>query len=139
MKLDLVGQTFRELTVLARAGSRKRLKNGVVSNGSKTWDCLCSCGVHLIVDTESLRSGNTKSCGHKKTHCPRGHAYTPENTYSHPNGSNGCRICRHELNRDRIKSMTQEQRSSMYRREALRALGWTQRLFDEILKEQKGL
>jgi hypothetical protein len=29
-----------------------------------------------------------------KTHCPKGHAYSPENTYTGPNGNRGCRTCR---------------------------------------------
>jgi hypothetical protein len=32
--------------------------------------------------------GNTR-----KTHCPRGHAYTPENTYLHGMGYRACRAC----------------------------------------------
>jgi hypothetical protein len=26
-------------------------------------------------------------------HCPHGHAYTPENTYTYPDGRRGCRTC----------------------------------------------
>jgi hypothetical protein len=33
------------------------------------------------------------------THCPRGHEYTPENTYTH----NGCRTCR-ECQRERVRA-----------------------------------
>ncbi len=29
-----------------------------------------------------------------KTHCPAGHLYTPENTYTHPTGQRVCRACR---------------------------------------------
>jgi hypothetical protein len=29
-----------------------------------------------------------------KTHCPRNHEYTPENTYVNPKGSRVCRACR---------------------------------------------
>ena len=31
-----------------------------------------------------------------KTHCPKGHPYNEENTYTKPNGSRDCRICRCE-------------------------------------------
>jgi hypothetical protein len=35
-----------------------------------------------------------------KTHCPRGHAYTEENTYIHPSsGSKMCRICKRASNK----------------------------------------
>ena len=34
-----------------------------------------------------------------KTHCPKGHPYTPENTYVAPNGWRKCRICRREQHR----------------------------------------
>lgn len=29
----------------------------------------------------------------QKTHCPRGHEYTPENTYNNPSGFRVCRLC----------------------------------------------
>ncbi len=29
----------------------------------------------------------------KKTHCPKGHEYTSENTYTRPNGTRVCRTC----------------------------------------------
>lgn len=33
------------------------------------------------------------------THCPKGHEYTPENTYVEPKGSRSCRECRREVTR----------------------------------------
>lgn len=33
-----------------------------------------------------------------KTHCPQGHAYTPENTIVRPNGSRACRACQRLAN-----------------------------------------
>ena len=32
----------------------------------------------------------------RKTHCPRDHEYTPENTYINPRGSRECRECRRQ-------------------------------------------
>jgi hypothetical protein len=53
-KLNLMGQRFGKLVVIESAGSHNR----------KTWwKCKCDCGNEKIVDTGSLRSGNTKSCG----------------------------------------------------------------------------
>lgn len=43
------------------------------------------------------------------THCPQGHPYDEENTYSRPDGGRGCRICRREaLCRYRAKQHKQE-------------------------------
>lgn len=35
-------------------------------------------------------------------HCPRGHAYTPENRYTRKNGSPVCRRCRTEAQREYV-------------------------------------
>ena len=54
-RLDLTGQTFGQLTVLAPAENI----------GSMTaWRCRCSCGKEIVVETAHLRSGQT-SCGCK--------------------------------------------------------------------------
>lgn len=50
-KNDLTGKTFGELTVKEFIGNRK-------------WLCECSCGNFTEVNTYSLTSGHTKSCGH---------------------------------------------------------------------------
>ncbi len=47
---DLTGKKFGRLTVLKYAGSSK-------------WECKCECGNTKIIRGDSLRSGNTKSCG----------------------------------------------------------------------------
>lgn len=54
--IDRIGQTFNELTVIAKEYIPK--KKGTF------WKCLCSCGEYTIVKDENLISGNTKSCGH---------------------------------------------------------------------------
>ena len=53
-KLDLTGQKFGRLTVLAPAANV----------GNRTaWLCRCDCGKKTVVRTYHLRSGHTKSCG----------------------------------------------------------------------------
>lgn len=53
-KLNLLGQKYGRLTVIAEAPSQK---------GNGAWLCQCDCGNQKIVLTRSLRSGNTQSCG----------------------------------------------------------------------------
>ena len=53
-KLDLIGQTFHQLTVIARADNL---------GGRTTWLCDCSCGNTVVVLGVNLRNGNTESCG----------------------------------------------------------------------------
>lgn len=53
-KLDLKGQVYGHLTVLAAAPNI----------GDKTaWLCRCDCGQEVIVKTRSLRNGHVRSCG----------------------------------------------------------------------------
>jgi hypothetical protein len=52
--LDLTGARFGRLEVVAFAGSIKR---------RRAWTCRCDCGAEVIVLTEHLRSGKTRSCG----------------------------------------------------------------------------
>lgn len=52
LKIDLVGQRFSRLVVLAEApGARV------------TWRCRCDCGKETVVASCNLRGGKTKSCG----------------------------------------------------------------------------
>lgn len=53
--VDISGQVFGRLTVLEKA-CQDRLKRW-------KWLCRCSCGVLIVVSSNNLRSGNTKSCG----------------------------------------------------------------------------
>ncbi len=53
-KLDLTGQRFGKLTVLAPAENV----------GSRTaWLCRCDCGQETVVITQRLRDGHRTSCG----------------------------------------------------------------------------
>lgn len=53
-KLNLTGQKFGKLTVLAPAENIR---------GRTAWLCLCECGNKTVALTSRLRSGRTKSCG----------------------------------------------------------------------------
>lgn len=53
-KLDLTGQRYGKLTVLAPAENIK---------ARTAWLCRCDCGKETVVPTHHLRSGHTRSCG----------------------------------------------------------------------------
>src|SRR2546430_826264 len=58
VKIDLIGRTFGNLTVLSFA-----LRNRW---GGSTWLCKCLCGKETIVTGGHLTKGVTKSCGCKR-------------------------------------------------------------------------
>lgn len=51
---DLSGRRFGKLTVIDRA---ENVGNKIA------WNCICDCGNHAVVISNSLKTGNTKSCG----------------------------------------------------------------------------
>lgn len=52
---DLVGQKFGRLLVLEKTDAR--VHRHIV------WKCLCDCGKECFIQTSSLTSGKTRSCG----------------------------------------------------------------------------
>lgn len=52
---DITNQRFGRLVVLEPTEQRKQKK--------VVWKCLCDCGNEVYVDSSSLSSHNTKSCG----------------------------------------------------------------------------
>jgi hypothetical protein len=52
--VDLTGAVYGRLTVL-RLGHR--------IGGRHAWLCRCECGTEKVIASQSMRSGNTKSCG----------------------------------------------------------------------------
>jgi hypothetical protein len=54
--LDLTGQRFGRLVAIERIYPNS-------STNKVRWLCLCDCGNKVIVETGSLKSGNTRSCG----------------------------------------------------------------------------
>jgi len=54
--IDLSGERFGRLVVKSK--SKTKIKDqGVI------WNCLCDCGRKHKVNTKSIKSGNTRSCG----------------------------------------------------------------------------
>jgi len=53
--LNLIDKKFGKLSVV------ERMKEN--NSGFAVWRCLCECGNYTILRGDSLRSGNTKSCG----------------------------------------------------------------------------
>lgn len=54
MTVDMTGRRFNRLTVIERAGSKRKRAQ---------WKCRCDCGNIVLVVSDSFRSGNTRSCG----------------------------------------------------------------------------
>ena len=55
--IDLTGQKFGKWLVL------KEIENQRYSNGHRMWECQCECGIIRAIDTSSLTTGHSKSCG----------------------------------------------------------------------------
>lgn len=58
---DLAGKQFEALKVLVRSTDRGNGQRPVVK-----WECQCECGKRVVVKSDSLLSGHTKSCGCRK-------------------------------------------------------------------------
>lgn len=56
--LDLTGQVFGRLSVIEYKGTNK--------NRQATWLCKCVCGKEIVISSNCLRTGDTKSCGCSK-------------------------------------------------------------------------
>lgn len=56
---DLTGQRFGKLTTIYRTNEKK--------NSSYIWVCQCDCGKTTKVSSNALLSGNSKSCGCRRT------------------------------------------------------------------------
>ena len=57
--IDLTGQRFGQLTVLARSPRRD-------IHGRAYWVCRCDCGKEKVVRGDRLRGGTIESCSHSK-------------------------------------------------------------------------
>lgn len=53
-RIEMIGQKFGRLTVIEELFGRDKYK---------IYKCVCDCGNTVYVNSNSLKSGNTKSCG----------------------------------------------------------------------------
>ena len=61
--INLIGSKFGLLTIISEANDDT--KKNIISRCTQ-WECLCDCGTKLIVPSNQLKSGRTKSCGCSK-------------------------------------------------------------------------
>jgi hypothetical protein len=68
---DLSSQRFSRILVISREGTNKYRQ--------AMWNCICDCGETLVLSTNHLTTGNTKSCG-----CYHREKITKHGNYLHP-------------------------------------------------------
>jgi len=76
--IDLTGRTFGRLTVQA-------LTRGVDNRGIRTrlWICRCTCGRETTIQTSSLTSGVSQSCGCLRLELQTKHGHTRNDSRTH--------------------------------------------------------
>ncbi len=57
-------------------------------------NCVNPAHLEPVTLAENVRRGNSGLQNRTKTHCPRGHEYTPDNTYLCAQGKRSCKACR---------------------------------------------
>lgn len=67
---DLIGQKFSLLTVLRLTDDTKN-----ITGRCAQWECQCECGNVLVVPSNQLNSGRTRSCG-----CAKGYWISQKNS-----------------------------------------------------------
>lgn len=108
--IDLSAQRFGRILVLNRAPNVNRRAH---------WDCICDCGKTLVIRGNSLRNGNTRSCGclasdllrrrsfrHGRTHSKaysswhhmKTRCYNSNYKWFYDYGGRGIRVCDEWLN-----------------------------------------
>lgn len=63
-RIDETGKRYGRLIVLHKASDNGRKKT--------RWVCRCDCGKQTVVNTGTLRSGHTRSCGCLQNEVVRG-------------------------------------------------------------------
>lgn len=66
----------------------------VKAKGCRHRHCVAPEHLEAVTGAENnRRSGSLTAANARKTHCPAGHEYTPENTYANPTAGRICRTC----------------------------------------------
>lgn len=97
---DGYGMTYTNRHVrahrLAYEWARGAISNDLeIDHLCKTRTCVRPEHMELVTHRENVLRGDSPSAiNARKTHCPRGHELTRENTYVYPSGGRQCRICR---------------------------------------------
>lgn len=77
----------------------------------------CCNPAHLIAVVKGINNSSSRcvSVNALKTHCPRGHEYTPENTKILRSGSRACRECARISSRERARARRAAKREAQLR------------------------
>jgi hypothetical protein len=90
------GQTWDGVTVRLTHRVAWTLTNGPIPDGMtvdhRCRNRRCVNPAHLRLLPNVLNAHDNGN--HRKSHCPLGHPYDPENTYVNPRGHRYCRACR---------------------------------------------
>ena len=81
----------------------------VIDHLCRITSCINPSHLEAVTNIENiLRGVGFAGLNNRKTHCPKGHEYTPENTNAN-NGWRRCRVCdrlRQQACRDKLKAKT---------------------------------
>lgn len=107
---------------LARAQGRAP---GVLHVCHKCDNPVCVNPAHLWFGTNQDNIKDRDSKGRhaqtRKSHCPAGHTYSAENTYTSPRGQRHCRECRRRFSRERSQKRQNDPTYTEYVRDYQRA------------------
>ena len=74
----------------------RAVADGTCPGGPECQHRRCCNPDHLEAQSPSENTLAQNHHARNRTHCPRGHEYSPENTYVGPDGKRRCRTCKRE-------------------------------------------
>lgn len=72
-------------------------------------DCVNPYHIELVTSVTNTKRGDSGKFQMRKTHCPQGHEYTPDNVYSYKT-SRACRKCRSVAWKNRNEQLKQKRK-----------------------------